>query len=172
MKNLVLILVVLAFSVSQAEETIELRGPSDIEIEAAIISELEVARNLTESNPSLSVVERDLALAQIDAMLDKANEDISDILAQKREIETASGNKILVAVSVGLGGSASPLKINLPKWIPAIGVGGDLSVGLMTAFTKGPERLKFSGYVENGFHASVLPKTGKFLSKKRAKIRY
>lgn len=168
MKNLILLLTILVSTAGLANEPEELRGPSDIELEAAIISELEVAKELTISNQKLSEVEKDLALAQIDALLEKAHEDIADILVQRREIEAASGNRILVAVGLGFGGEATPLKVNFPKWIPAVGVGGELSVGLLTAFIKGPNRLKHSGFVTNGFHASVMPKTGKFLSRKRA----
>ncbi len=168
MKTFILIITILATNICFASGSDELRGPSDLEVEAAIISELEVARDLTISNQTLSDVEKDLALAQVNALLEKAHEDIAEILLQRREIEAASGNRILVAVGLGFGGEATPLKVNFPKWIPAVGIGGDISVGLMTAFIRGPERLKFSGLVTKGFHASVMPKTGKLLSKQRS----
>lgn len=151
-------------SLLSANSNTELRSGSELEAEAVLMTGLEETRALIESNPELSELERDLALAQINAVIEKIDEHVVEVVQHKRNIEKANGEYALVAIGIGFGGEATPLKVNFPKWIPALGVGGEASGGLLAAFTSGKERIKFSGFASRGFHTSIMPKQGRAFS--------
>lgn len=166
-------LVILAFAGSTfANEA--LRSPSDLEIKAALVSLLQSSKGLAEQNKNLTREEVKTTSEEVDKLLAKIDSLTEDLVKIKREVEKREGNYILGAIGVGFGGEFTPLKVNMPRVVPAVGAGMELSAGLLTAFIKNTNTnkndVRFSLFGANGVHLASQPAAGKAFSLARTQV--